>query len=101
MTRRSRRDHGQAFKAKTAVAAIRGEGTAIELVQDFGFHPCQIVQRRDQLLEGATGVLGDASRVADAGDRREDAARKDRRAGAGESLMSGAFGKAGLAERKR
>ena len=32
MTRRPRRNHSPAFKAKVAVAAIKGERTLIELV---------------------------------------------------------------------
>ncbi len=57
MTRRPRRNHSPAFKAKVAVAAIKGEKTLIELAQDFDVHPQQIKQWRDQLLEGATGVF--------------------------------------------
>ena len=60
MTRRPRRNHSPAFKAKVAVAAIKGEKTLIELAQDFDVHPTQIKQWRDQLLEGATGVFGAA-----------------------------------------
>ena len=60
MTRRPRRNHRPAFKAKVAVAAIKGEKTLIELAQDFDVHPNQIKQWRDQLLEGATGVFGEA-----------------------------------------
>ena len=60
MTRRPRRNHSPAFKAKVAVAAIKGERTLIELTQDFDVHPNQIKQWRDQLLEGATSVFGDA-----------------------------------------
>lgn len=44
-----------------AVAAIKGEKTLIELAQDFDVHPNQIKQLRDQLLEGATGVFGEAA----------------------------------------
>ena len=60
MARRPRRNHSPAFKAKVAVAVIKGEKTLIELAQDFDVHPNQIKQWRDQLLEGATGVLGEA-----------------------------------------
>lgn len=60
MTRRPRRNHSPAFKAKLAVAAIKGEKTMIELAQEFDVHPNQIKQWRDQLLEGAIGVFGDA-----------------------------------------
>ncbi len=63
MTRRSRRNHSPAFKAKVAVAAIKGEKTLIELAQDFDVHPNRIKQWRDQLLEGATGVFGDSLKV--------------------------------------
>ncbi|MFG6543421.1 IS3 family transposase [Sulfitobacter sp. M22298] len=59
MARRPRRNHSPAFKAKVALAAIKGERTLIELAQDFDVHPNQIKQWRDQLLEGATGVFGD------------------------------------------
>jgi transposase len=63
MTRPPRLNHGPAFKAKEAVAAIKGEKTLIELAQDFDVHPNQIKQWRDQLLEGATGVFSDASKA--------------------------------------
>lgn len=63
MTRRPRRNHSPAFKAKVAVAAIKGERTLIELAQDFDVHPNQIRQWRDQLLEGATGVFGDGPKA--------------------------------------
>jgi transposase len=63
MARRPRRNHSPAFKAKVAVAAIKGEKTLIELAQDFDVHPNQIKQWRDQLLEGATGVFGEAAKT--------------------------------------
>lgn len=62
MGRRPRRDHSPAFKAKAAVAAIKDEKTLIELAQEFDVHPNQIKQWRDQLLEGATGVFGQAAK---------------------------------------
>ena len=62
MTKRPRRNHSPVFKAKVAVAAIKGEKTLIELAQDFDVHPNQIKQWRDQLLEGATGVFEQATK---------------------------------------
>ncbi|WP_037283363.1 transposase, partial [Rubellimicrobium mesophilum] len=58
MTRRPRRNHSPAFKAKVALAAIKGERTLAELAQQFDVHPNQITQWRFQLLEGASGVFG-------------------------------------------
>ena len=58
MTRRPRRNHSPAFKAKVALAAIKGERTLAELAQQFDVHPNQITQWRTQLLEGASGVFG-------------------------------------------
>ncbi len=56
MTRRPRRNHSAAFKAKVALAAIKGEKTVIELSQQFEVHANQIKQCKDQLLEGAVDV---------------------------------------------
>ena len=58
MTKRTRRNHTPAFKAKVALAAIRGEKTLAELAQQFDVHANQITQWRSQLLEGAAGVFG-------------------------------------------
>jgi transposase len=58
MTRRPRRNHSPAFKAKVGFAAIRGEKTLAELAQQFDVHPNQITQWRTQLLDGASGVFG-------------------------------------------
>lgn len=51
MTRRPRRSRSPAFKAKVALAAIRGEKTLAELAEQFDVHPNQITQWRSQLLE--------------------------------------------------
>ena len=58
MTRRARRNHSAAFKAKVALAAIKGDKTLNELTQQFDVHVNQITQWKTQLLEGATGVFG-------------------------------------------
>lgn len=102
MTRRPRRNHSPAFKAKVALAAIKGEKTMIELAQQFDVHPNQIKQWKDQLLDGAVGVFGD--------DRKEDAVPtvdvKSLHAKIGEltlenDFLAGALGKAGLLSGKR
>src|SRR5206468_3680741 len=58
MTKRARRNHTPTFKAKVALAAIKGEKTLSELAQQFDVHPNQITQWKGQLLEGAAGVFG-------------------------------------------
>jgi transposase-like protein len=58
MTRRALRNHTPTFKAKVALAAIKGEKTLAELAQQFDVHPDQITQWRGQLLEGAAAVFG-------------------------------------------
>ena len=58
MTKRTRRNHSSAFKAKVALAAVKGEKTLAELAQQFDVHPNQITTWRGQLMEGAAGALG-------------------------------------------
>ncbi len=60
MTKRTRRNHTPAFKAKVALAAVKGDKTLAELAQQFDVHPNQITTWRGQLLEGAAGVFGAA-----------------------------------------
>ena len=58
MTRRPRRNHTPAFKAKVALAAIKGELTLAQLAEHFDVHPNQITQWKAQLQEGAADVFG-------------------------------------------
>ena len=57
MTKRPRRNHSPAFKAKVALAAIKGEKTLSELAEQFDVHPNQITTWRSQLLKGLPGSL--------------------------------------------
>lgn len=57
MTKRIRRNHSGAFKAKVAMAALKGDRTLAELAQAFDVHANQITQWRMELLEGAAGVF--------------------------------------------
>jgi transposase len=58
MSRRARRTHTPAFKAKVALAAIRGEMTLAQLAEHFDVHPNQITQWKAQLQESAANVFG-------------------------------------------
>ena len=60
MSRRPRRNHTAVFKAKVALAAVKGEKTLAELAEQFDLHPNQITQWKSQLQEGAAGVFGEA-----------------------------------------
>jgi transposase len=61
MSRRTRRNHSPAFKAKVALAALKGEKTLAELAQLHDVHPTQITAWKAQLVEGAAGLFGAGS----------------------------------------
>ena len=58
MTKRTRRNHSPAFKAKVALAAIKGDRTLTQLAEQFDVHPNQITAWKAQLEGGATDVFG-------------------------------------------
>lgn len=57
MARRPRRNYSPAFKAKVAIAAVKGDLTVAELAERFDLHPTQIALWRSQLLENAANVF--------------------------------------------
>jgi transposase len=103
MSRRPRRNHTASFKAKVALAAIRGEKTLSELAEQFDVHANQITQWKSQLLEGAAGVFGSEAK-AEAATATVDV--KTLHAKIGEltlenDFLEGALTKAGLLSAKR
>ena len=52
MNRRPRRNHTPAFKAKVALAAIKGDETLAKLAEHFDVHPNQITTWKAQLEGG-------------------------------------------------
>ena len=103
MTKRARRMHSPAFKAKVALAAIKGEKTLAELAKLFDVHPHQITAWKAQLQEGAAGVFGSGFAAAETPPMVDV---KVLHAKIGEltlekDFLSGALSKAGLLSAKR
>ena len=100
MNRRPRRNHTPAFKAKVALAAIKGDRTLAQLAEQFDVHPNQITSWKAQLEEGAADVFSSGGVVQPAVDV------KSLHAKIGEltlenDFLEGALGKAGLLSAKR
>ncbi|MGA2311840.1 MAG: IS3 family transposase [Xanthobacteraceae bacterium] len=58
MQRRPRRNHTPAFKARVALAAIKGDRTLAQLAEQFDVHPNQITSWKAQLESAAADVFG-------------------------------------------
>ncbi len=52
-----RKTFSKEFKAKVAVEAMKGLKTTAELASEFGVHPTQITQWKNQLREGVADVF--------------------------------------------
>jgi transposase len=103
MSRRPRRNHTPGFKAKAALAAIKGDRTLAELAEQFDVHPNQITSWKAQLEGGAADVFGPGG-----GDKTAQPAvdMKSLHAKIGEltlenDFLEGALSKAGLLSAKR
>src|SRR4051794_36704556 len=102
MKRRPRRNHSAAFKAKVALAAIKGDRTIAQLAEHFDVHPNQITAWKSQLEGSASEIFGPGggTPVLPAIDVRSLHA-KIGEADAGERFLEGALAKAGLLSAKR
>ena len=61
MSRRPRRNHSPAFKAKVAIEALGDGKTIAEVALKHDVHPNQVTEWRRQLIERAAGVFGGAA----------------------------------------
>lgn len=52
-----RRKHSAGFKAKVAIAAIKGDRTLAELSEQFGLHANQIQQWKKKLLDESAEIF--------------------------------------------
>src|SRR3974377_1863718 len=103
MSRRARRNHTPAFKAKVALAAVKGDRTLAQLAEQFDVHPNQIASWKAQLEGGAADVFGPGSGT---GAKHPAAAVKSLHAKIGEltlenDFLEGALSKAGLLSARR
>jgi transposase-like protein len=104
VSRRPRRNHSAAFKAKVALEAVRGLKTASELAKQYDVHPNQITDWKSQLLERAASVFGDGSGSPGPGPAAPDL--KELHAKIGQQaleidFLEGALGKVGLPSARR
>ncbi len=102
MTKRTRRNHTPGFKAKVALAAIKGDRTLADLAQLFDVHPNQITSWKAQLEGGAADVFGPGNN----GSAQPTVDVKLLHAKIGEltlenDFLEGALGKAGLLSARR
>jgi transposase-like protein len=101
MTRRKRRNHSPAFKAKVALAALKGESTLSELAKHFDVHANQIAQWKEQLLSGAPEVFGGSSGSAEPAVDVTALHAKIGKLSLENDFLEGALNKAGLLSAKR
>ena len=71
MSRRPRRNHSPEFKAKVALAAVKGEKPLTELAEQFDVHPNQITQWKRQAVENLAKAFDDRASDAQVGREAE------------------------------
>ena len=90
--RRKRRNHSPSFKAKVALAVMKGDRTLSELSEQYEVHPNQIQAWKKQLLEGAADLFDKGGTRP----RNEDTQIKELHAKIGELAMEKDFLKKAL-----
>jgi transposase-like protein len=84
--RRPRRNHSAQFKAKVALAALRGDKTLVELAERFDVHPNQITQWKQQAVENMAAAFD-----SEAGGKVSEAELKELHAKIGQLTLENDF----------
>jgi len=100
MSRRPRRNHAPAFKAKVALDALKGDQTIVELSQRYQVHPNQITEWKKQLLERAADVFS-KDRKPEQGPSVKELHAKIGQLSMENDFLSGALGRIGDASARR
>ena len=101
MSKRSRRNHSPAFRAKVALATLKGDKTLSELATHFDVHPTQITQWKAQLLERAADLFEGGSRSTEPPVDLKALHAKIGQLALENDFLEGALNKAGLLSAKR
>ena len=101
MSRRPRRNHTPGFKAKVALAAIKGDRTVAQLAEQFDVHPNQVTAWKAQLEGGAADVFGSGSAAAQPAIDVKSLHAKIGELALENDFLEGALSKAGLLSAKR
>ena len=100
MSKRPRRNHAPAFKAKVALEALKGEQTLVELSERYQVHPNQITEWKKQLLEHAPDIFS-KERKSEQGPSVKDLHAKIGQLSMENDFLSVALGRIGDASVKR
>ena len=103
MTQRTRRNHSADFKAKVALAAVKGDRTMAQLSDQYGVHVSQITAWKEPLQASAANVFAPGGSATPA---TPPVDIKALHAKIGEltlenDFLEGALGKAGLLSAKK
>jgi transposase len=99
--KRPRRNHSAAFKAKVALAAVKGDQTLASLAERFDVHPNQITQWKTELLQRAAEVFASAAEKRETGPDIKTLHAKIGQLALESDFLSGALGRIGDASAKR
>ena len=99
--KRPRRNHSATFKAKVALAAVKGDHPLVQLAERFDVHPNQIAQWKTDLLQRAAEVFATAAEKREYGPDIKTLHAKIGQLALENDFLSGALGRIGEASAKR